>query len=126
MEERRTDRFRAMGSVKETYIPDRGDIVWVTFSPRRGHEQKGLRPAIVLSTRRYSERSSFMFCCPITSRVKGYPFEVPLSTRKIRGVVLADQAYTFDWAARRPRFIGKAPEAVVRQVGELIALIAQG
>ncbi|MBI4093608.1 type II toxin-antitoxin system PemK/MazF family toxin [Candidatus Kaiserbacteria bacterium] len=108
------------------HIPDRGDVVWISFSPRRGHEQKGRRPALVLSTKRYTERSSFMFCCPITSRVKGYPFEVPLALKAIRGVVLADQAYTFDCAARSPRFIGKAPDAVVQRVGELVAMIARG
>ena len=108
------------------YVPDRGDIVWVTFSPRRGHEQAGRRPALVLSSRRYTERTSFMFCCPITSRAKGYPFEVPISTKAIRGVVLADQAYTFDWQARRTRFIGRAQEAVVAQAGELVATLARG
>ena len=111
---------------REAYVPDRGDVVWVTFSPRRGHEQDGRRPALVLSPRRYSERTSFMLCCPITSRVKDYPFEVPISTKVIHGVVLSDQAYTFDWSVRHVRFIGRAPEAVVREVGELVATLARG
>ena len=113
-------------SVSGRYIPDRGDVVWISFSPRRGHEQKGHRPALVLSRRDYSEKPPFMFCCPITSHVKGYPFEVPVSLKKIRGAILADQAYTFDWRARGVRFAGKAPVALVERVGILVATIARG
>ncbi len=115
-----------MGKIEKSYVPDRGDIVWVTFSPRRGHEQAGRRPALVLSPRRYSEQTSFMFCCPITSRVKGYPFEVPVSAKAVHGVVLADQAYTFDWRARRTKFVGRAPEATIAKAGEFVATLARG
>jgi len=111
---------------RENYVPDRGDVVWVQFSPKRGHEQGGRRPALILSSKEFSERTSFIFCCPITSRVKGYPLEVRISVDAVQGVVLADQAYTFDWYARRPTFAGRAPSAVVSQVGELISILAQG
>jgi len=110
----------------ESYVPERGDIVWIQFSPKRGREQGGRRPALILSSRQFSKRTSFIFCCPITSKVKGYPLEVPFSAGRIQGVVLADQAYTFDWHIRRPVFAGHAPDAVVSQVGELISILAQG
>ncbi|OGG54202.1 hypothetical protein A3H16_02675 [Candidatus Kaiserbacteria bacterium RIFCSPLOWO2_12_FULL_53_8] len=108
------------------YVPNRGDIIWIQFSQRRGHEQGGRRPAIILSSKQFSERTSFIFCCPITSKVKGYVFEVPIAAGRIRGAVLADQAYTFDWQARRPTYAARAPEAVVSKVGELISILAQG
>lgn len=108
------------------YVPDRGDIVWIQFSPKRGHEQGGRRPALILSSKQFSEQTSFIFCCPITTKVKGYPLEVSISTDRVRGVILADQAYTFDWHARHPQFAARAPDAVVAQVGELISILAQG
>ena len=111
---------------KAEYIPARGDIIWLSFSPQSGHEQAGRRPALVLTPRAYSERRPFALCCPITSRAKGYPFEVGLTTTKIKGVVLADQAYTFDWKSRRAEFIGKAPASVVEDVGNLVATLARG
>ena len=110
----------------ELYVPERGDIIWIQFSPKRGHEQGGRRPALILSSKQFSERTSFIFCCPITSKVKGYALEVPISAGRIQGAVLADQAYTFDWRVRRPTFAERAPSAVVSQVGELISILAQG
>ena len=108
------------------YVPERGDIVWIQFSPQRGHEQGGRRPAVILSSKQFNERTSFIFCSPITSKLKGYVFEVPISAGCIQGAVLADQAYTFDWHARRPTFVARAPEAVVSKVAELISILAQG
>ena len=111
---------------KAEYVPARGDIIWLSFSPQSGHEQAGRRPALVLTPRAYSERRPFALCCPITSQAKGYPFEVEISISKVRGVVLADQAYTFDRKSRRAEFIGKAPSAVVEDVGNLVATLARG
>ena len=83
------------------YVPDRGDIVWLQFTPQAGHEQAGHRPALVLSPASYNRRSGLMLCCPITSRVKGYPFEVALGEGEdLAGVVLADQVKSLDWKAR--------------------------
>ncbi len=103
-----------------TYIPDRGDIVWLNFSPQQGHEQAGVRPALILSSQRYNQSSKLMLACPITSKVKHYPFEVRVKAKKIDGVVLADQVKNLDWSARKMSFAEKAPSEVVEQTQELI------
>ncbi|HTG17989.1 MAG TPA: endoribonuclease MazF, partial [Blastocatellia bacterium] len=85
-----------------TYSPDRGDIVWIDFSPQAGHEQAGRRPALVVSPGAYNKKVGLAILCPITSQVKGYPFEVALpDDLPIQGVVLSDQAKSLDWRARR-------------------------
>lgn len=88
--------------VATTYVPDRGDVVWLDFTPQAGHEQAGRRPALVLSPAAYNRKAGLMLCCPITSQVKGYPFEVQVapSTGKVAGVVLADQVRCLDWRSR--------------------------
>jgi len=73
------------------YVPERGDVVWMHFSPQAGHEQAGHRPALALSRRTCNVKTRLALCCPITSRMKGYPFEVAIEVREIAGVVLADQ-----------------------------------
>lgn len=104
-----------MSSAK--YVPDRGDIVWLEFNPQAGHEQAGHRPAVVLSPAAYNSRTSLMLCCPITSQVKGYPFEVPMmGAQAVSGVVLADQVKSLDWKARQARKKGKAPAAIIKEV----------
>ena len=88
------------------YVPRRGDLVWVTFGARVGHEQTGRRPALVLSREPYNRRIGLFVCFPITSKRKGYPFEVPLPTGiPVVGVVLADQIKSFDWRERDVEFI---------------------
>ncbi len=82
------------------YIPEAGDVVWVDFSPTKGHEQKGSRPAVVVSVRAYTKASDLCTICPITSRAKGYTNEVPISVKKVTGVVLVDQHRTIDVFAR--------------------------
>jgi len=108
-------------------VPDRGDIVWLTFTPQAGHEQAGHRPALVLSPKLYNGRSGLALFCPITSRPKGYPFEVVLpASSKVTGVVLADQIKSLDWRARRARFAGTAPPTVVGEVlNKLSVLLGQ-
>jgi len=97
--------------------PARGDLVWLEFSPQAGHEQSGRRPALVLSPRLYNAAVGLMLCCPITSRAKGYPFEVALPRgAAIEGVVLADQIKSLDWRARRARHAGTVPSSVSDQV----------
>ncbi len=96
------------------FVPDRGELVWLQFDPQAGHEQSGRRPALVLSPGAYNAASGLALLCPITSRIKGYPFEVLLpSDCPVQGVVLADQLKSLDWRIRRARLIGPAPGAVI-------------
>jgi len=107
------------------YIPDRGDLVWLTFDPQAGHEQAGRRPALTLSPLRYNQLVGLALFCPVTSRVKGYSFEVALPMGlPISGVVEADQIRNLDWQVRRADFIVKAPPEVLAEViGKLEALL---
>ena len=87
---------------RRSYVPDRGDIVWLQFNPQAGHEQAGHRPALVLSPASYNRRSGLMLCCPMTSQRKGYPFEVVIEVDTDReSVVLADQVKSLDWKVRK-------------------------
>lgn len=90
------------------YIPECGDVVWTNFSPQTGHEQAGRRPALVLSPRAYNRAAGLALLCPITSRIKGYPFEVPLPDKfPVSGVVLVDQVRSLDWRARGLELVAK-------------------
>jgi len=106
--------------VTKKYVPNKGDIVWLDFDPQLGHEQKGRRPALVLSSVIYNEKSNLALFCPITSHEKGYPFEVKISEKKIKGVVLADQIKSFDWARRKVKFVAKAKELEMAEVIEKV------
>jgi mRNA interferase MazF len=109
--------------VPPRYVPDAGDIVWLHFDPQAGHEQAGHRPALVLSPARYNERSGMMICCPTTTRIKGYPFEVKLAGQP-ESVVLADQVKSMDWRARKASKKGRASEAELAEVrSKLLVLI---
>lgn len=81
------------------YVPEAGDVVWLDFDPHSGHEQAGHRPALVISPATYNRRTGLMLCCPLTSQVKGYPFEVAISGAR-PSVALADQIKSMDWQAR--------------------------
>ena len=106
------------------YIPDRGDLVWLNFSPQSGHEQAGRRPAICLSPKEYNGKTGLAIFCPITSKIKGYPFEVKLPEGlPIKGVILADQIRSLDWRARKAEFIAKAPKEVLEETLNLIGLL---
>ena len=110
--------------VETEYVPDRGHIVWLAFSPQAGHEQAGHRPALVLSPQSYNEKTGMALFCPVTSKVKGYPFEAALpSSSSITGVVLSDQIRSLDWRARRARFATAAPPEVVSDVREKLAVL---
>jgi mRNA interferase MazF len=99
------------------YIPRRGDIVWLTFTPQAGHEQSGRRPAFVLSPHLYNHKVGLFLVCPITSRSKGYPFEVPIMTKKgICGVILSDQIKSLDWKARDAQFAEAASPDLIDEV----------
>jgi mRNA interferase MazF len=108
------------------YVPQRGDLVWLQFSPQAGHEQRGLRPALVVSSTAYNEKTGLAVFCPITNQIKGYPFEVSLpSGLKATGVVLSDHVKNLDWKARRAKRFATAPESVVEQVTTRIAALLE-
>lgn len=99
------------------YSPDRGDIVWLQFSPQVGHEQAGQRPALTISPHAYNKKVGLGIFCPITSHEKGYPFEVLIPrSMPINGVILCDQVKSMDWKARHARFIAKLPEDSLENV----------
>jgi mRNA interferase MazF len=99
------------------FVPDRGDVVWLTFDPHAGHEQAGRRPAVVLSPAAYNGKVGLATLCPITSRVKGYPFEVILPEGDIvSGAILADQVKSLDWRERRAELITPLPAATIAEV----------
>lgn len=108
------------------YAPARGDLVWLEFDPQSGQEQSGRRPAIVISHGAYNKKVGLAVFCPITSQVKGYPFEVPLPAGLgVSGVVLSDQIKSLDWRARRATKIAAAPRTVLEQVvARVVALVA--
>lgn len=110
------------------YVPRRGDLVRLSFSPQAGHEQAGGRPALVLSPSAYNGKVGLALFCPITSQVKGYPFEVPIPAGLgVQGVVLSDQVRNLDWRVRQAEFIGRLPDSAVRQVLALVtSLVTQG
>lgn len=93
-----------------TYVPERGDIIWLSFDPQAGHEQAGRRPALALSPEAYNAKTGLMLCCPMTTKIKGYPFEVAISETSL-SVALADQVKSLDWRARRARKKGSASPA---------------
>jgi len=108
------------------YIPGRGDAVWITLNPQAGHEQAGRRPGLVLSPSAYNGKVGLAILCPITTQVKGYPFEVAIpSGSKLTGVVLADQVKNLDWRVRKAEFICKVPrkttDEVLQKLGTLLS-----
>ena len=109
--------------VNKSYIPERGDIVWLDFNPQLGHEQRGRRPALTLSFKAYNEKIGLALFCPITSKVKGYPFEVELELKKIKGSVLRDQIKSLDWRERNIEFIEKIGDKKMEEVIEKIEVI---
>ena len=109
--------------VKEKYIPERGDIVWLNFNPQSGHEQKGKRPAVVISPKEYNEKTGLGLFCPITSKIKDYPFEVKIENKKINGVVLSDQIKSLDWKTREIQFIIKATTGIIDEIIQKIGVL---
>ncbi len=109
----------------EAYIPERGDIVWLQFNPQAGHEQADQRPALVVSPGRYNRKVGLALFCPLTTQLKGYPFEVVLPAGlKASGAILADQVKSLDWRARQAEFLCRAPDDVLdRVLDQIVALI---
>ena len=106
-------------------MPERGDIVWLQFSPQAGHEQTGHRPALVVSPMSYNEKVGLALFCPITSRIKGYPFEVVLSRDlKTKGAILCDQLKSLDWRVRRAKRLGSITKDLMDEViARILALV---
>ncbi len=98
------------------YVPDTGDVVWLEFDPQPRHEQAGHRPALVLSPALYNGKTGLMLCCPLSTQIKAYPFEVPLVLDGRPGVVLADQIKSLDWRIRKANKKSTAPDSVVQGV----------
>lgn len=106
-----------------SYVPQGGDIVWLNFTPQAGHEQAGHRPALVLSPKAYNQKTGLMICCPITTQIKDYPFEVRISGDPA-SVVLADQVKSLDWRSRRAKRKGTVSLDELAEVrAKIIALI---
>jgi mRNA interferase MazF len=101
--------------VKRDYVPDAGDIVWLHFDPQAGHEQAGRRPALILTPARYNGTRGMAICCPMTTKIKGYVFEVIVSHRP-PSAVLADQIRSLDWRARKAARKGAAEPGVLAEV----------
>jgi mRNA interferase MazF len=102
---------------RKNYTPERGDIVYLDFDPTKGHEQRGHRPALVISPRIYNQKSLLAIFMPITKQRKGYPFEVNLPTNtRTQGVILVDQVKSLDWQARSIQFVESVPESLIVEV----------
>ena len=99
------------------YVPEAGDIVWLHFDPQAGHEQAGHRPAVVISPSSYNGKTGLMLCCPMTTQVKGYPFEVSIAGRR-SGVVLSDQIKSLDWLARKASRKGNVSPSELKLIRE--------
>lgn len=110
-----------------SYVPNRGDLVWLTFTPQAGHEQAGRRPAVVVSPKAYNGRVKLALVCPVTSHAKGYPFEVALPPGlQLRGVVLADQVKSLDWRARKAELVGRLPARTLHEVTQKLWTLIRG
>ena len=108
----------------QVYAPDRGDIIWINFNPQSGKEQMGRRPAFVVSPVEYNRKVGLAIVCPITSQIKGYPFEVFISEKQTtQGVIIADQVKSLDWNVRKAEFIEKAKQEITEEVIEKIKLL---
>ena len=106
-----------------SHVPEAGDVVWLEFSPQAGHEQAGHRPALVLSPASYNGKTGMMICCPMTTQIKGYPFEVVIS-KNPPSAILSDQVKSLDWRARRTKRKASVGAYVLAEfIGKLRALI---
>lgn len=109
-----------------TFVPERGDVIWITLNPQAGHEQAGRRPAVILSPGVYNGKVGLAILCPITNQIKGYPFEVLVPTgMAVAGAILADQVKNLDWRARNAELICTLPPQTVtealRKLGTLLS-----
>lgn len=99
--------------IKESYIPERGDIAWIIFEPRIGHEQSGRRPALILSHKALAEHTNLVIAVPITSKIKGLPYEIVLSGTKTQGALMPIHVKSIDYTSRKAVYIEKAPKRLL-------------
>ena len=99
-----------------SYVPEAGDLVWLEFDPQVGSEQAGRRPAIVLTPQVYNKKTSLMICCPLTTQIKGYPFEVIVELDGVQSVILSDQVKSLDWKIRKAKYKNKVRPEVLAEV----------
>ena len=111
----------------QAYVPQCGDVVWITLNPQAGHEQAGRRPAVVLSPKNYNDKVGLAILCPITNQVKGYPFEVLLPAGSpVAGAILSDQVKSLDWRVRNTELICTLPDDTISEVLQrLVTLLSQ-
>jgi len=101
----------------DPYVPQRGDVVWITLNPRAGHEQAGRRPVVILSPHAYNTKVGLALLCPITSQVKGYPFEVAIPEGlPVAGAILSDQIKSLDWCVRKAEWVCSLPPKTIAEV----------
>lgn len=109
------------------YVPESGDVVWLQFNPQAGHEQAGHRPALVISPASYNSRVGLAICCPLTTALKGYPFEVQVEVDGVPAAILSDQVKSLDWRARQTRLKSTvSPEVMAHVRAKLKALLQLG
>ena len=109
------------------YVPQCGDVAWITLNPQAGHEQAGRRPAVVLSPQNYNGKTGLAIFCPITNQIKGYPFEVLIPAGlEVAGAILSDQVKSLDWRTRNAELIGTLPaETILEVLEKLVTLLSQ-
>ena len=108
------------------YTPKRGDIIWINFDPTIGHEQKGRRPAIIVSHDEYNKKTGLSIACPITSKTKQYAYEVQLTGENVSGFILTDQVRNIDWETRKAEFIERVSSSVLDEIeAKLLTLIRE-
>jgi len=110
-----------------TYVPQYGDVVWITLNPQAGHEQAGRRPVVVLSPESYNSKTGLAILCPITTQIKGYPFEVLLPAGlPVAGAILSDQVKSLDWRARNAELICPLPNEIISEIlQKFVTLLSQ-
>ena len=105
-----------------SYVPEVGDIIWLEFDPQAGHEQAGHRPAVVLTPKAYNQATGLLICCPLTTKIKGYPFEVNIEGTP-QNVALSDQVKSLDWKARNAKHKGNVSQAELEIIKQKIGLL---
>ena len=98
------------------YVPEAGDIVWLEFDPQAGREQAGRRPAVVLTPEGYNKKTNLLVCCPLTTQIKGYPFEVLVEIDGVQSAILSDQVKSLDWKIRKAKYKNKVSSAILGEV----------
>jgi mRNA interferase MazF len=107
----------------KSYVPEKGDLVWLNFTPQSGHEQSGRRPAVVISPSEYNGKTGLGIFCPLSSKEKNYPFEVKIKNDRISGVVLSDHLKSLDWESRKAELISKVTEKELDEILEKIKVL---